>query len=184
MGVMNWFAPSVGGLDPASRAPVRPAAPRLAGERSMPSRRESHPNELDGFDVAGYIRAHQGWKRRLAAALGEQGAAATDAALDPDTLWRDDCCSLGRWMRSNASCGHRGRAVFRDLFGTHAAMHQAAAEVISLQRAGQARQAREMLERGLFARNSVCVQGLLAQLVVGADPQSFPVLLTDEVRRR
>lgn len=126
-------------------------------------------HEIDGLSFAGAIRAHQGWKKRLAEALDAGPVVDSDIAI----IRRDDCCELGRWMRSEASMSQRSRAVFRELFGTHAALHQSAAEVLKLKQSGQHQAAREMLERGLFARNSVYVQGLLAQLFAVGDRSGY-----------
>jgi hypothetical protein len=133
---------------------------------------------IDGLNFANAIRAHQVWKKRLGEVLDGQDH--PDFAVEH--VRRDDDCSLGRWLRSSASHGHRSRAVFRELFGTHAALHHAAAEVLHLHARGQTQQARLMMERGLFARNSVCVQGLLAQLFVSAEPQLQPLLLSEALQ--
>ncbi|MFM2060107.1 MAG: hypothetical protein RLY71_4492 [Pseudomonadota bacterium] len=181
MGVMNWFNQSVGSNEmPAHALVLDPRSHATASGRSGPAggQRAAHSHgDVDELSFASSIRAHQVWKKRL----GEVLDGHRHPHFDVDTVRRDDCCLLGRWMRSGASHSHRSRAVFRELFGTHAALHHAAAEVLSLHRAGQVKEARLMLERGLFARNSVCVQGLLAQLFVAADPQTFPVLLTEAV---
>jgi hypothetical protein len=132
-------------------------------------------DRVDGLNFANAIRAHQVWKKRLGEVL--DGHDHPDFAIEH--VRRDDDCSLGRWLRSSDSHGHRSRAVFRELFGTHAALHHAAAEVLYLHAQGQTRQARVMMERGLFARNSICVQGLLAQLFVSAEMPLQPLLLTD-----
>jgi hypothetical protein len=134
--------------------------------------------DIDGLTFANAIRAHQIWKKRL----GEVLDGTPHPTFEVEHIRRDDDCSLGRWLRSSAALEHRGRAVYRELFGTHAALHQAAAEVLSLHAQGRSQQAKAMLERGLFARNSVCVQGLLAQLfLVTADTGLRPLLLTDAV---
>jgi Chemoreceptor zinc-binding domain len=174
MGVMNWLTQTT------DRPEVPTAAMNLRMGRSHLARMPALPasGNIDGLTFANAIRAHQVWKKRLSEVL--------DGTRHPDFevehVRRDDKCSLGLWLRSSASHDHRGRAVYRELFGTHAALHQAAAEVLSLHAQGQIQQARLMLERGLFARNSVCVQGLLAQLFfVPAESAVRPLLLTEAI---
>jgi hypothetical protein len=173
MGVMNWFSQPSG----AQAVQAHALGLTLKRQDAAPAPLGRRASDIDGLSFASSIRAHQVWKKRLGEVLDGQD----HPNFDVETVRRDDCCLLGHWMRSGASHSHRSRAVFRELFGTHAALHQAAAEVLNLHQAGQHKEARLMLERGLFARNSVCVQGLLAQLFVSADPQVFPVLLTEEV---
>jgi hypothetical protein len=71
--------------------------------------------------------------------------------------------------------------VFRELFGTHAAFHQSAAEVLMLHAEGDDRQARALMDRGLFALNSVRVQGLLAQLFFEAEDSAARLLLASKL---
>jgi hypothetical protein len=171
MGVMTWLRQH--GDERSGTAQVL-HLPRLTGQRH---RRTTAPGDDDGLDFASAIRSHQIWKKRLAEVVAGEGHPGFDLA----TVRRDDCCALGRWMRGRGSHQYRGRAVFRELFGTHAAFHQSAAEVLMLHAEGDDRQARALMDRGLFALNSVRVQGLLAQLFFEAEDSAARLLLASKL---
>jgi methyl-accepting chemotaxis protein len=172
MGVMTWLRQQ--GSERSDTAQVA----RLAHRASTRSRQAvAAAEDVDGLDFASAIRSHQVWKKQLA----EVVAGEDHAGFDLVTVRRDDCCELGRWMRGRGSYQYRGRAVFRELFGTHAAFHQSAAEVLMLHGEGDDRQARALMDRGLFALNSVRVQGLLAQLFFEAEDSAARLLLASKV---
>jgi hypothetical protein len=168
MGVMSWLKQQGGGnLNNAAQVA------RMAQRAALRPTAMHAPTEVDGLDFASAIRAHQVWKKHL----GDVVAGEDTPGFDIPTVRRDDCCELGRWLRGSGSHRHRGRAVFRELFGTHAAFHMSAAEVLTLHANGKDHLARAMMDRGLFALNSVRVQGLLAQLFFEAEDSAARLLL-------
>jgi hypothetical protein len=170
MGVMTWLRQQGGERNDTAQVV------RLVHRASQRARSLTVADDADGLDFASAIRSHQIWKKRLAEVVAGEDLPGFDLA----TVRRDDCCDLGRWMRGRGSYQHRGRAVFRELFGTHAAFHQSAAEVLMLHADGDDRQARALMDRGLFALNSVRVQGLLAQLFFEAEDSSARMLLASK----
>jgi hypothetical protein len=171
MGVMTWLRQQGGAR--SEEAQVARLAVQRSGRRARPAQA---PEDVDGLDFASAIRSHQVWKKRLADVVAGEEA----PGFDIGTVRRDDCCELGRWLRGRGSYQYRGRAVFRELFGTHAAFHQSAAEVLMLHTQGDEQRARAMMDRGLFALNSVRVQGLLAQLFFEAEDSAARLLLASK----
>lgn len=176
MGVMTWLRQQGGDRNDAAQVAQVAQAARLAHRAGRRARSATDTDEGDGLDFASAIRSHQVWKKQLA----EVVAGEDHAGFDLVTVRRDDCCALGRWMRGSGSYRYRGRAVFRELFGTHAAFHQSAAEVLMLHADGDDQLARALMDRGLFALNSVRVQGLLAQLFFEAEDSAARLLLASK----
>lgn len=158
MGMLDWLQ----GLVRRAQQTDRLAAPDATLPPTEPAPLDAAgPDraELDGLDFAQAIRAHQLWKRRLLRVI--DGVA--DEALDIATVRRDDCCDLGRWLHGEGARRHGSGATFRHLVLTHQTFHEAAADVLTVCLDGRRDTARTMVERGLYARFSVRVQGLLAQ---------------------
>jgi hypothetical protein len=172
--LMDWLKRLAGRVDRDDRrrrelqalgAPTGPAPltePGPATEPGLLSVDEQGQAVFEGLDFAGAIRAHQLWKRRLLQVMD----GASDEAFDIARVRRDDCCDLGRWLHGEARLTHGGNDVFRRLLLSHQTFHETAADVLVLCRAGEVERARELVERGLYARFSVRVQGLLAQFFI------------------
>jgi|GEM_PF-534159 len=79
--------------------------------------------QLDGLDVDAMIDAHRQWKVRL------RDAIETRARVDVDTLQRDDCCALGRWLHGDGGRCHGASPGFVALLARHADFHQTAGAV-------------------------------------------------------
>lgn len=157
MALMDWLRLLAGRAQRVELMPASAALPVLT-ELAALDDGEARA-ELDGLDFARAIRAHQLWKKRLVQVMNGAG----DELFDIATVRRDDCCELGRWLHGDGSRQHGQVDTFRRLLLTHQAFHEAAADVLQTCACGDIAKAREMVERGLYARFSVRVQGLLAQ---------------------
>jgi hypothetical protein len=69
------------------------------------------------------LDAHRQWKATL------QTAAANREALDVETIQRDDCCDLGKWLASDGRRLYGSRPEFTNLVGKHTEFHSIAGVV-------------------------------------------------------
>lgn len=114
------------------------------------------PGNNFNFDAA--IEAHRDWKVKLRKAIANQ------EMLDADTICRDDCCPLGKWLHGAGGKRWGGERLFSDLLDKHAQFHQTAGAVARTINAGQYAQAETLLGAGsAFADISLEVTTLIAQ---------------------
>jgi hypothetical protein len=74
-------------------------------------------NLQTAMDLSLALRAHLQWKRKL------QDAIETGEALDVDTIKRDDCCDLGRWLHGDGELTFGSRVEFTKLVHAHSEFH-------------------------------------------------------------
>jgi hypothetical protein len=160
--LMDWMKRLAGRVDRDDRPPAGTTEPGTLTDLGELTPDEQGQAVFEGLDFAGAIRAHQLWKRRLLQVMD----GVSDEAFDIDRVRRDDCCDLGRWLHGEARQKYGQQDVFRRLLLSHQTFHETAADVLVLCQAGEHERARELVERGLYARFSVRVQGLLAQFFV------------------
>jgi hypothetical protein len=108
---------------------------RLPGARATASR-------VSGMDVDGYIDAHRQWKVKLRAAIEAR------EKLDAETLKRDDCCALGKWVHGEGRGRYGTSPSFVELVSSHRAFHQVAGTVAEMVNARQYAQAEDALAPG------------------------------------
>ncbi len=113
----------------------------------------------DGMDFGTAMRAHGALTRRLESALAGQD----DPRLDIGLIRRCDTGKLGRWLHGDGYMLYGVLPAYRRLIVSHRNLHLAAADVLELLRAGQPRQARAMMENGLYARYNEQVRAQLAE---------------------
>lgn len=94
------------------------------------------------MDLSKAIEAHLDWKLKLRGAIGNQ------EKLDADTIARDNCCDLGRWLHSEAKAKHGLKAEYLALVSKHQAFHREAGKVAQLINARQYADAAKALEVG------------------------------------
>jgi hypothetical protein len=73
-------------------------------------------------------RWHQEWKEKLLAAVNEK------QTIDADTISRDDCCNLGKWLYSDGQRYSGDKPAFQDLVLHHREFHMltgAVAEIVN-----------------------------------------------------
>lgn len=75
------------------------------------------------IDFKEAISRHLQWKTNL------RNAALHNEPLDVETIRRDDCCPLGKWLHGDAQSKWRGQPRFVELLDRHKAFHCEAAEV-------------------------------------------------------
>jgi aerotaxis receptor len=96
----------------------------------------------DEVDFDKVIAAHQQWRVTL------RNAVHKDKKLDADTLRRDDCCALGKWVYGPGGKRWGQLPVFKDLVGHHKAFHTEAGKVADAINQGQPQRAEQMMEGG------------------------------------
>lgn len=111
------------------------------------------------MDFDGAVKAHAAWKVNLRAAIHEQ------KPLDVDTIARDDCCDLGRWLHGEAKQHYSSLPNFVPCVTTHARFHKEAAFVASIINEGEYEVAESLLKYGTpYALASGELAGLLGRL--------------------
>jgi hypothetical protein len=120
-----------------------------------------HPETrcADGMDFGTAMRAHGALTRRLESALAGQDIPRLDIAL----IRRCDTGKLGRWLHGDGYMLYGVLPAYRRLIVSHRNLHLAAADVLEMLRTGQARQARAMMQAGLYARYAEQVSAQLAE---------------------
>jgi methyl-accepting chemotaxis protein len=113
-----------------------------------------------GINLDNAIKAHADWRSKL------RLAAQRHEHLDADTVSRDDCCELGKWLHGPGASGKCGTAPsFRALIQAHQKFHVAAGQVAQTINQGQGARAQDMLGNGTpFSDASSTVTRLIVQL--------------------
>ena len=96
---------------------------------------------VEGIDIDAVIDGHRQWKVKLREAI-EKGE-----KVDVESLSRDDCCSLGKWIHGDGQ-RLRERMTFSTLVEKHARFHRVAGQVGELINQGQFNQAEDALAHG------------------------------------
>ena len=142
-------------------------ASRLATSASAPASRVAlagpgaTPVATDGMGINldNAIKAHADWRSRLRTAAGKR------EQLDADTIGRDDCCELGKWLHGEGGKRYGAHVSFPALVDAHKAFHVEAGKVARSVNQGDAGKAEAMLEGGTpFASTSSEVGRLIVQL--------------------
>ncbi|TSE33230.1 methyl-accepting chemotaxis protein [Tepidimonas charontis] len=109
---------------------------RLSGSTSQ------YASKVEGLDIDGIIDAHRQWKVKLRDAIENQ------TTVDVETLRRDDCCALGKWIYGDGQRRFGGKPRFSELIERHRHFHQVAAGVGELINQRQWLQAEESIAPG------------------------------------
>jgi len=145
------FAP---GAAPAANLPFQPARRRvLAAPKPAGSAAEGIGINLDSA-----IRAHADWRNKL------RHAAAKHEQLDAQTISRDDCCEMGRWLHGAGGSRYGGKPIFVELIAGHKNFHEQAGKVARAVNQGDAQVAHMMDSGTPFSRASNEVGRLIVQL--------------------
>jgi hypothetical protein len=120
-------------------------------------------SENQFVDFMEAIEAHVRWKVRLEALL----AGTSEEELDADAVGRDDLCVLGKWIYGPGGEAHGDNPKFVALRRIHAEFHQSAGEVVRCAARGEHDHAREILNRGEYAKASHRIKAELARLALG-----------------
>ena len=96
-----------------------PESARLV-EEPVQARTETNVDQFD-FDAA--IEAHRAWKMKLRRAISNE------EKLDVDTVSRDDCCALGKWIHGPGGHRHSKHPRFGELQNKHRDFHRSVGEI-------------------------------------------------------
>ncbi|WP_333709025.1 methyl-accepting chemotaxis protein [Tepidimonas ignava] len=126
-------------------AAQRDAALRMAAlvdEFRLSGSHAQYASAVQGLDIDAIIDAHRQWKVKLRDAIENQ------ATVDVDTLRRDDCCALGKWIYGEGRnrFGHAPR--FAELIERHEHFHQVAAGVGEMVNQKRYREAEDAIAPG------------------------------------
>lgn len=86
------------------------------------------------------LHAHQQWKAYL------QDAVEAGKQLDVGLIRRDDCCNLGKWLRSDGHANYGHTPEFIKLLDTHDEFHLVSSVVARIINCKSSDQAKSMLE--------------------------------------
>ena len=105
------------------------------------------------------IRAHADWKIKL------RGAIQNKETLDVETIRRDDCCELGKWLHGKGRSQYGARPSFTHLIEEHRHFHEEAGKVAQTINRGAYQEAqRQIAADSPFARASQRVGQAIVQL--------------------
>jgi len=76
-----------------------------------------------GINLDNAIKAHADWRTKL------RNASSKHEHLDADTISRDDCCEMGKWLHGRGSSQFGSKPVFVELVAGHKVFHQEAGKV-------------------------------------------------------
>ncbi len=123
------------------------------------SRLASEPAVDIGIDLNSAIKAHADWKLKLRHAI------TAHETLDADTVSRDDCCTLGKWVHGPDGKKFSHVPVFSELVRRHADFHQEAGRVAQTINQKEYAKASQMLEaHAPFSKASQVVIHAIRQL--------------------
>ena len=152
--VARMQAPRMGSA-PASASARLAAAPAAALGRSS----AASEGPALGINLDNAIQAHANWRAKLRTAVAQK------ESLDADTLSRDDCCELGKWLHGAGSSQYGGKPSFVQLLESHRQFHQEAGKVARLINQGAYSEAEKQLESNTgFSNASQKVGAAVIQL--------------------
>lgn len=147
-------APRMGSA-PASASARFAAAPAAALGRSS----AASEGPALGINLDNAIQAHANWRAKLRTAVAQK------ETLDADTVSRDDCCELGKWLHGAGSSQYGGKPSFVQLLESHRQFHQEAGKVARLINQGAYSEAEKQLESNTgFSNASQKVGAAVIQL--------------------
>ena len=152
--VARTQAPRMGSAPAAASARLA-AAPAAALGRSF----AGSEGPALGINLDNAIQAHANWRAKLRTAVTQK------ETLDADTVSRDDCCELGKWLHGAGSSQYGGKPSFVQLLESHRQFHQEAGKVARLINQGAYSEAEKQLESNTgFSNASQKVGAAVIQL--------------------
>lgn len=95
------------------------------------------------MDLQEAIKAHSEWKMKLRSAI------ASHSTLDVETIAKDNCCALGKWLHGEAHTRFGKLQSYRECLRLHAAFHKEASGVATAINQARYSDAEKMLSSGL-----------------------------------
>jgi methyl-accepting chemotaxis protein len=123
-------------------------------------------DQSTGLTLDRALHAHQQWKAKLKQAITNQ------EVLDVQTIIRDDCCELGKWLLADGRNRYGSKPEFVNLIDKHVDFHHTAGFVAELINAKSLDSALSHLGSGSqFASASMEVRVAITRLkaAVGSD---------------
>jgi methyl-accepting chemotaxis protein len=113
-----------------------------------------------GINLNNAIKAHADWRNKLRKALIHK------EQLDAETIGRDNCCELGKWLHGAGKSQYGGKPSFVKLVDAHRAFHEEAGRVAQEVNSGRYELANKMLENTAagFTKASNTVKSFIVQL--------------------
>jgi hypothetical protein len=112
-----------------------------------------------GINLDNAIQTHADWRTKLRAAANR------NEQVDAETIGRDDCCELGKWLHGAGNSKLGGKPTFVALISGHREFHIEAGKVARAVNQGAGSQVEKMLDSGTpFARASGEVGRLIIQI--------------------
>ena len=111
-------------------------------------------NQAAIMDLDQAIERHAQWKVKFRQAI------ANKETMDADTISKDNCCELGKWLHGDAKAKFGKLASHSDCIAKHAAFHTEAGKVAKAINAKNYDEATAMIEQGTpyaAASNAVAV---------------------------
>ena len=135
------------------------AQPRAQAAASAPAAAALAGPATEGVDLDSAIKAHAQWRTKL------RDAARHQEQLDADTIGRDDCCDLGRWLHGRGQGSYGSLPAFQALVECHREFHAVAGSVAQLINRGAYSEAEQALEGNTpFSRASSEVGSAIVRL--------------------
>ncbi|WP_434626640.1 CZB domain-containing protein [Chromobacterium sp. CV08] len=110
------------------------------------------------MDLEQALLRHEEWKNRFREAIFRQ------EAMDVDSISRDDCCELGRWLHGPGQSRYGGLSMFQTCVSRHAMFHREAGRIARMIDDKQFEQAEQALEDSAYSVASSALAAALAQL--------------------
>lgn len=111
-----------------------------------------------GINLDNAIKVHADWRAKL------RTAAIRNEPLDAETISRDNCCEMGKWLHGAGGSKFGSRPAFVNLINAHQDFHTEAGKVARTINQGDGAQAEQMLASGTgFSRASSEVTRLIVQ---------------------
>ncbi|MCP5269507.1 MAG: CZB domain-containing protein [Zoogloeaceae bacterium] len=105
------------------------------------------------------IGKHAEWKVKLRSAIARQ------ETLDAESIAKDNCCELGKWLHSEAKEKYAAMHSYSPCVETHAAFHLEAGKVAAMINARKYSEAEAMLGSGsAYSKASTAVASAIMRL--------------------
>ncbi len=118
--------------------------------------------DVSGLDIEKVIGAHAQWKTKFRAAITRR------ETMDAQTIARDDCCELGKWLHGSARARLGAHPRFVELLAEHKRFHSEAGRVALAINEKQFAQATRLIDQGSgFADASSSVTHVLSAMKRG-----------------
>ncbi|MFY9329559.1 MAG: CZB domain-containing protein [Georgfuchsia sp.] len=94
------------------------------------------------MDLDQAVTRHAEWKMRFRTAISNQ------ETLDAETITKDNCCEIGKWLHGDAAAKYEKLDSLKDCVSKHAAFHAEAGKVAKMINAKQYKEAAAMIDPG------------------------------------